>query len=192
MRHIERRAWWRLAFADRDDFQGHRNGSPEPPRARALIVRQYSPCSSVPLRAVRCPGFPLRGKMETMNGRATALALVLCGAMIAEGVVAEDRKHTEPREPRDTVANHLFHNPMAARRKPMMRPILREMLNGVVGGTFMYEVSYSLVDKVQIIRHVNRGTDWQLCWQVRRITGGVCGEWTGKFASSEEAYQLAA
>lgn len=76
----------------------------------------------------------------------------------------------------------------------MMRSVLRKMVNGVVGETFMYEVSYSPNVKLQIIHHVNRGTDGHLCWcwQVRRITGSVCGEWTGNFASAEEAYQLTA
>ena len=130
--------------------------------------------------------------MPVVNGRATALVLVLSGSLIVEAVVADDKKHTEPREPRDAVANYLFQNPIGVRRKPLMLPILREMLNGVMGDTFMYEVSYSRDEKAQIIRHVNRGTGWQRCWQVRRITGSVCGEWRGKFASSEEAYQLAA
>jgi len=70
-----------------------------------------------------------------------------------------------------------------------MRSVMRKMENGVIGPTFMYAVNYSLNDKVQIIDHVNRGTDGHLCkcWQVRRITGGVCGKWTGKFDSAEEA-----
>jgi hypothetical protein len=76
--------------------------------------------------------------------------------------------------------------------KPVMRSSMRTLHNGVVEETFMYDVTYAPNDVVQIIHHGNRGTGWELCWQVRRITGGVCGEWKGKFASAEEAYQMAA
>src|SRR5947209_17501312 len=55
--------------------------------------------------------------------------------------------------------------------------------------TFGYSASLSPDVTIQIIDHVNRGTDGHLCrcWQVRRIKGGACGTWTGKFASAEEA-----
>ncbi len=68
-----------------------------------------------------------------------------------------------------------------------MRSVMRKMENGVVRDTFMYEVDLPFDETIQIIHHGNRGTGYQYCWQVRRIKGGVCGEWAGKFASAEEA-----
>jgi hypothetical protein len=72
----------------------------------------------------------------------------LSGALIADGIVGEDRKHTEPRESRDAVAKCLCQNQTGARWKPMMRSVMRKTNNGVVGPTFMYEVNYSLNVKI--------------------------------------------
>ena len=68
-----------------------------------------------------------------------------------------------------------------------MRSVMRRMENGVVRDTFMYAVDLPGDETTQIIHHVNRGTGYQLCWQVRRITSGTCGQWIGMFASAEEA-----
>ena len=73
-----------------------------------------------------------------------------------------------------------------------MRSIMRTSNGGVVGPTFMYEVSYSPDKEVQIVHHATRGTDLKKCWQVRRILNGKCEPWFGKFATAEEAYQQAA
>jgi hypothetical protein len=132
--------------------------------------------------------------MVGMNGKPSALMVVLCAALITDVVVLDDKKHTEPREPLDAVTSHLGLNQLSAavRQKPPMRILMRKMFNGVVGGPFMHEVSYSLNEKSQIIEHKNRGTGRELCWQVRHITRGKCGPWLGKFASAVEAYQQAA
>jgi len=122
----------------------------------------------------------------------TALALVLVGALISEGVAEDDKKHIEPREARDATAKHLWRDKMGVRLKPVMRPILWTTHNGVQGEPFAWEGSYSANEHFQIIRHTNRGTEYVERYQFRRITGGVCAEWTGSFDSSEEAYQQAA
>lgn len=129
-----------------------------------------------------------------MNKKPTALSLVLCGVLITDVIVADDKKHIEQREPRDTVAHHFRQNQMGVTWKPAMRPIMWKTNNGVRGDAFMHEVTYSINQKIQINHRVNRGTDGHLCkcWQVRRISGHLCGEWSGKFATAEEAYQLAA
>jgi hypothetical protein len=71
----------------------------------------------------------------------------------------------------------------------MLRPVLRKTEGDVVGETFMYETDLPFAVTVQILDHVNRGSDGHLCrcWQIRRITLGVCGPWTGKFTSAQEA-----
>ena len=77
---------------------------------------------------------------------------------------------------------------------PVMRPVMWMTDHGImVGEPFLYEVEYSPEKIIQIIYHDNLGTDGDLCrcWQIRPIDSGVCGKWTGKFSSSEEAYQAA-
>jgi hypothetical protein len=71
----------------------------------------------------------------------------------------------------------------------MLRSTMRKTDNYVVGDTFLYELALPFDQKIEIIHHVKRLPSWGLCrcWQVRRISGGVCGEWTGKFDSAQEA-----
>lgn len=71
----------------------------------------------------------------------------------------------------------------------ILRSVMRMTNNGVVGDTFLYEASVSPELTMQIIDHVNIGTDGHLrrCWQIRPITNGKCGQWTGTFISAEEA-----
>ena len=75
--------------------------------------------------------------------------------------------------------------------KPELRPTMWSLTTGQI---FKYEVKYSPEKLVEIVYHDNRGADGRLrrCWQARHKNGSVFGEWTGKFSSAEEAYQVAA
>lgn len=72
----------------------------------------------------------------------------------------------------------------------ILRSVMRTIENGVLGTghTFMYEASLSPDVTIEIIHHVTR-VDGHLCqcWQFRRVNGGICGPWMGKFASAQEA-----
>ena len=70
-----------------------------------------------------------------------------------------------------------------------MRSIMWTTHGSVVGSTFMYGFNYSPDKEVQIVHHATRGTEWEKCWQIRRILNGKCEEWFGKFATAEEAYE---
>ena len=114
-----------------------------------------------------------------------AIALLSVSMLVVSEIIAPDHRehvHAEMRtEPVAATASY-----MAAFGR-MLHSVMRKMENGVVGETFLYELELPFAQTIQIIHHGNRGTSWQLCWQVRRISRGVCGEWTGKFASAVEA-----
>jgi hypothetical protein len=101
-----------------------------------------------------------------------------------DSLLPHEHIHAEMRtEPVVTTASYM------ATSGRMLRSVMRKTDNFVVGDTFVYELDLPFSEKIQIIDHVNRGIDGHLfrSWQVRRITAGVCGEWTGQFASAQEA-----
>jgi len=129
--------------------------------------------------------------MNPKSGTALLGVVILAGGDIGlehrDSLVPREHIHAEMRtEPVATIASYL------AASGRMLRSVMRKMENGVVVDTFMYEVDLPFDVTIQIIHHANRGTGYQFCWQVRRITRGVCGEWAGKFKSAEEAALQAA
>jgi len=104
--------------------------------------------------------------------------------VVSETIPPEHHEHIHAEmrtEPVATTASYI------ATFGRMLRSVMRTADNGVIGETFLYELDLPFAQTIQIIRHANRGTEWQLCWQVRSISRGVCGEWKGKFASAVEA-----
>lgn len=106
--------------------------------------------------------------------------------VVSKAIAPGDQKHIHLELQTDSIATTACYVTASGN---MMRSVMRKMDNGVVGETFLYELELPYAEKIQIIHHVNRGTGWQLCWQERRISRGVCGEWTGKFESATEAAQ---
>jgi hypothetical protein len=122
-----------------------------------------------------------------MNKKAPTTFLVvsiLVASDIAERIELPPREHIHADLHTESVAAIGSYMTKSGRT---LRPVLRKTLNDVVGDTFMYEADLPFAVTVQIIHHINRGTGWQLCWQLRRITLGVCGPWAGKFATAQEA-----
>jgi hypothetical protein len=114
-----------------------------------------------------------------------AVSIVVVGDFVLEQIdslVPREHIHREIRnEPFAATTNYL------AASGRVLRSVMRTVENDIVGDTFMYECNLNAVEILQIIHHRNRGTAYQACWQVRRITRGVCGEWAGQFASAREA-----
>lgn len=129
--------------------------------------------------------------------RKTIVAVVALSGMVCceianhymDSLVPNLHTHTEMRT--EPVASTISY--MAA-SGVLMRSVMRETENGVVGKTFLYEIDLPFARTAQIIYHVNRGPHGHLCrsWQFRKITRGTStGSWTGYFASPYEAAQAA-
>ena len=124
--------------------------------------------------------------IRPMNLKPVVALLAVSMLVVSETITLDHREHihSEMRtEPVATPANYV------ATLGRMMRSVMRKTDNGVIGEIFLYELDLPFAQTIQIVHHVNRGPGWQLCWcwQIRCISGGVCGEWRGKFASAMEA-----
>lgn len=106
--------------------------------------------------------------------------------LVVSETIAPHHKHIHADMRTESVATTASYTTALGR---MLRSVMRKMENGVVGETFLYELDLPFAQIVQICYHRNRGIDGQLCqcWQVRPISRGICGQWTGKFASAVEA-----
>jgi hypothetical protein len=121
-----------------------------------------------------------------MKAKSAAAVLAVSMLVVSETIAVDDRKHIHAELRTESVAATASYMAALGRK---LRSVMRKTENGVVGETFMYKLELPFAQTIQIIYHRNRGTDGRLCrcWQVRRISPGVCGEWTGKFASAMEA-----
>jgi hypothetical protein len=70
---------------------------------------------------------------------------------------------------------------------PAMTLITPHFRNAPTRRVFMYNVDLPLREKIQIINHQNRGTEYQNVWQMRCVREGFTGQWEGMYGSSEEA-----
>lgn len=121
-----------------------------------------------------------------MNAKPVIALLAGSVLVVGETIALDHREHIHSEMRTEPVATPASYMATLGR---MMRSVMRKTDNGVVGEAFLYELDLPFAQTIQIVHHVNRGPGWQLCWcwQIRRISGGVRGEWTGKFASAMEA-----